>query len=277
MPEANRNTRPGKLAIRMNGNLTGYVSTIVAILVFVAVYAFSNGLNTRLRFALLVILSILSAPSILVILYYFHILPETECFYSFRALWGSEFAILFPAAAAGMISSFLPRVLIAFPLFALLLVGLGPYIKPLISPLDINQLQDRWKGDACLQSTSSTCGPASVASILKHFGIQLSERDIARDAHSYTGGTEAWYLARVVRKNGFGAKFVFRTQVDPNIPLPALAGVRIGGMGHFIAVLSRQDGKTTFVDPLSGEETMPTDDFLKRYRFTGFHMTVTKR
>ena len=260
----------------MNVNFTGYVSLILAIPVFIAVYAFSNRLSMRLRLALLVIFSILSVPSILVVLYYFHILPETECFYSFRALRGSEFAILFPATAGAIFSSFLPRVLIAFPLFALLLVGVGPYIKPLISPLDINELQDRWKGDACLQSTSSTCGPASIASALKHYGIQLSERDIARDAHSYTGGTEALYLARVVRSNGFGAKFAFRNQLDSNIPVPALVGVRMGAMGHFITILSRQDGKTTFVDPLSGEETLPTDDFLKRYRFTGFHMTITK-
>ncbi len=261
----------------MNVNLTGYVSLVVAILVFIAVYAYCNRLSVRLRLALLVVCSFLSVPSILVVLYYFHILPETECFYSFRALWGSEFAILFPAAAGAIFSSFLPRVLIAFPIFALLLVGVGPYLKPLISPLDINQLQDRWKGEACLQSTSSTCGPASIASALMHFDIRLSERDIARDAHSYTGGTEAWYLARVVRSNGFGAKFAFRNQLDPNIPLPALVGVRMGAVGHFIAILSRQDSKITFVDPLSGEETMLTDDFLKRYRFTGFHMTIIKR
>jgi len=261
----------------MNVNLASYVSLLAGVLVFVAAYAFSGRQTVRLRLTLLSCSAILSIPSILVFLYYFHVLPETETFYSFRALLGSELAILFLAAAAGILSSFFSRVLLAFLLFALLLVGAAPYLKPLVSPLDTNLLQDRWKGDACLQSTLSTCGPASVASALKHFGVYLSERDIAREAHSYTGGTEAWYLARVVRNKGFCADFVIRKQLILDIPVPAMIGVRMGGTGHFIVILSRQGNTITFVDPLSGEETLAADELLRRYHFTGFHMTITRR
>lgn len=55
-----------------------------------------------------------------------------------------------------------------------------------------------------------------------------------------------------------------------------MVGVRIGGFGHFVAVLGVSENQVTFVDPLSGGTRLPIAEFIKRYQFTGFHMVVSK-
>ncbi len=255
-------------------NIMGFVALGVSVVVFAAVYALLRKRPLGVRLVATAGLAILALPSLFVVLYYGHFLPETESFYAFRALRGSEFAILGAAAAAGAFASILPPLLLAFPLFALLLIGTLPYLKPLLSPLDRQQMHDRWNGVACLQSTSSTCGPASLATALGFLGVRISERDIAEKAFSYSGGTEAWYLARVARDLGFRATFRMCQSFDPKVPVPAIVGVKIGGMGHFIVILSHEDGRTTFVDPLSGPATVPAETLHLKYRFTGFHLAI---
>lgn len=72
-------------------------------------------------------------------------------------------------------------------------------------------------------------------------------------------------------------KFDFYSTFVPSIPMPSIVGVRMGGFGHFIAVLKISDGIVTFVDPLSGKRDLKTEEFLKAYTFTGFHLSITKR
>lgn len=61
-----------------------------------------------------------------------------------------------------------------------------------------------------------------------------------------------------------------------NATLPAIMGVRIGGYGHFIVVLSIEDGVVTFVDPLEGRRAVTMEEFRKRYSFTPFRLVVRK-
>jgi len=55
-----------------------------------------------------------------------------------------------------------------------------------------------------------------------------------------------------------------------------MVGVRVGGYGHFIAVLDVRGDGVTYVDPLSGKARLPVSEFLQRYEFTGFQMIVSK-
>lgn len=99
---------------------------------------------------------------------------------------------------------------------------------------------------------------------------------MAQAAHSYNGGTEAWYLARYIRTKGLHPQFDFRDSFSPSVGFPALVGVKFGGAGHFIAVLDLQDDQVTLADPLRGEEHLSLSEFQQRYVFTGFHMLITK-
>lgn len=210
--------------------------------------------------------------------YYLHILPEREWFYTLRSWPGTELMVIFLGCAGGCMATLLPRLLLVLPLFGVTLVGVVPYLKPILGPLPDSILQDRWEGDACLQSTSATCGPASVATILKAKGEPASEREIARAAHSYVGGTEAWYLARYLRQRGLEPQFAFRPGFDPSVGWPAMVGVTIAGAsGHFIAVLKVGDDEVTYVDPLTGAQSVPLEKFHELYDFSGFHMAVKAR
>jgi hypothetical protein len=100
----------------------------------------------------------------------------------------------------------------------------------------------------------------------------VTEKDIAVDSYTYAGGTEAWYLARAIRRRGVGAEFVLS---GSTLPSPSIAGVRMGG-GHFIAIERATSEAVTFVDPLEGESTVTPAELHARYRFTGFFLRVGK-
>lgn len=260
----------------MHLNIVGFFAVVLAIVAFFCTYRIVKARSRKVRILCLGIFSLLAIPALLFSVYYLHVLPEKAWFYTLRSIRGSEFLVIFLGCAAGVFSMLLPRFLLGFPLFGVLLIGVLPYLKPLLSPLDYAHLQDRWRGVGCLQSTGATCGPASVASALKSLGISVSEREIAEAAFSYSGGTEAWYLARYISSRGFKARFSIQSPQLPNMGYPAIVGVRIGGMGHFIAVLSENDDGLWVADPLVGEERLSQEDFLKRYRCTGFTMTIAE-
>ena len=117
---------------------------------------------------------------------------------------------------------------------------------------------------------------ASLATIMKSFGVEVTEPELAVEAHSYRGGTEAWYLARAARRRGFDARFDFTIGLGPEENFPAVAGVRLGSIGHFIPILERDGDEFVIGDPLEGRERISKQQLLSRYRFTGFFMTIDK-
>jgi ABC-type bacteriocin/lantibiotic exporter with double-glycine peptidase domain len=160
-------------------------------------------------------------------------------------------------------------------LLALLLI---PYSKPWLGPLDLSRLSDHCEGTVCLQSTLSTCGPSSAATILKSLGWQTSERELATECHTYQGGTESWYLARAIRARGFHARFLIQSADHDSVPSGAIAGVVLrGGGGHFIAVLSQTPEEVVIGDPMKGKLVIDRKDLRQLYRFTGLFLIVERR
>lgn len=258
----------------MNINLTGYAALALAVIALFATIRILAGTPPTRRILAFVCFSALAIPSVLVAVYYLHIMPETGTFYEFRSWRGSEFLIIFAGIAGGAAISLLPRLALIPILFCIAVLGIMPYIKPTVGPLDFSLLQDDWRNDTCLQSTASTCGPASICTILRRFGIDATEREAALASFSCAGGTEAWYLARFVRKSGLQAEFLLAGEIDYARELPVLAGVKIGGMGHFIAILDSDTQKITYSDPMTGMFTITHEEFAARYNFTGFRMRV---
>ena len=105
----------------------------------------------------------------------------------------------------------------------------------------------------------------------------MTESEIAAEAHSYTGGTEAWYLARASRSRGFDVDFNFSPGFAPEDGLPAVVGVLLGPVGHFIPILGREADRFIVGDPLRGRELMSRDELNQRYDFTGFHMRIKNK
>lgn len=254
--------------------LPAAISILSALLGFHLTHRFLKDRTIATRLIFLVAFTVMSVPAVLFAVYYLHVIPETAWFYVLRSWTGSEALAIFVGAAGGALATFLPRWLLILPLLGAFGTAAVPYLKTFVRPLDQTILKDQWKDDAALQSTASTCGPASTASILRYLGHAASEREIAIASYTSATGTEAWYLARYLRSRGLETRFRFHEGLQSSESLPAVVGVRVSGYGHFIAVLAIKNDKVTFVDPLSGKQILTLNKFKQRYNLTGFRMSV---
>ncbi|MBK1790795.1 cysteine peptidase family C39 domain-containing protein [Persicirhabdus sediminis] len=217
----------------------------------------------------------LALPGLSFSLYYLHLIDPPAWYFQFRSLPASELCLIFIALPAGILASWLPKILRTAPALMLIIVVTVPFIKPIFGSIKDDDFKEKWQGKVCQQSTPSTCGAASSATIHSYFGTPASEQEIARDAYSYTGGTEVWYLARALRSRGYHTSFHNHAQLDEHSQLPAIVGVKMGLMGHFIAILSYCNGQLSVADPLRAEQTMTIEQFHQKYHHTGFIMTVS--
>jgi len=174
-------------------------------------------------------------------------------------------------------ATLIPRRLLMIPLLGVAAFSFVPIIKPILGPIPQEEFNFLWRDGVCIQSTLSTCGAASVATILGYFGHETYEAKIAAEAYSYIGGTEAWYLARTARSRGFKVDFDSTSGFAPEGGLPVIAGVLIGSSGHFIAILEQNGDEFVVGDPLRGRVVLSRGDLEKRYQFTGFHMRISPK
>lgn len=223
---------------------------------------------------------VLSIPGFLFPLYYMHWFDSAKWFYEFRSLPFTELT----AAGAGLFAGALAEIVrggrfLSRPFLAVLL-GLGvvaPHLKPVVAPVSSHRFLNRWQDDVCLQSTQSSCGAASAATLFRMFGFNLRERDIAEECHTYLGGTENWYLARAFRRRGLALNYRIEQGLPADLRTPAIAGVRVGGVGHFIAIMDHANGRFITGDPLVGRQEVPEERMRRQFAFTGFFMEIQRK
>lgn len=235
----------------------------------------------------LVVMFVLSSlPAIAYVGYYLHLIDEPITLYRLRAMPGSELLAGLIGLPCGWFFKRLgdhPRrwvrlCTLVIAIAPMLLVI--PYAKVVTTPLEREYLRDRWEDGICLQSTGSTCGPSSAATLLHALGLPGDEATLAAEAHTSASGTEIWYLARALRTRGVEVSFT-TTEANPTtLPFPAIAGTRIGGphgTGHFIAILGRDGERYVIGDPMQGRRLMPATDIGTKRWFTGFFLVVEQR
>lgn len=258
----------------MNPNWPGILSAFLALAAFFAVFRAAEALPRKNRFFFTAFAMVAALPAASFALHYAHLFPETSAYYQFRSLPGTEFLIVTLGIAGGLAATLLPRTLRWIALLGVTAFSFVPFLKPFLGPIPEDAWQNSWTEGVCLQSTPSTCGAASLATILHHLGVEATESQIAAEAHSYARGTEAWYLARVARSRGLEARFDLTSGFAPEDGLPAVVGVRLGTFGHFIAVLESRETGYLIGDPLQGRELLSLDELQSRYDFTGFHLRI---
>ena len=255
---------------------------LLALVLFWTGLKVSNACRNRVCSSSLYVIALLvSLPGIYYAIYYLHLFPDFAWYYELRALPYTELL------ASGI--GFLPGILVGFKaemksgnriLLLITFTGLLtiPYLKPLLTPLDESIYQEKWQGNISMQSTPFSCGPASTATIAKQLGVDLREKQIAMQAYTYLGGTEAWYLARVMRRANLNYKFIKDKNYLKNIKTPVIAGVILkSGLGHFIPILSFKNGIYTTGDPGIGLRNYDYTRLTNEYKFTGFFLEIRKK
>jgi len=229
----------------------------------------------RVRALAFALAGVSALPALAMAAHYLHLFDDQAWF----CRWRSEAWSPWSGAAAGLpvgMAAVRARMPLRVALTVLLaLVVWAPYAKPVLMPLDASSMRERWRLGACLQSTPSTCGPASAATLLAAAGCPASEAELARACFTSQTGTEAWYLVRALRARGQRVEVVAGDAAAP-VPAPAIAGVRRGSSGHFIAILGRTpEGAVITADPAFGRQIHADDAALRRkFAFTGFYLKV---
>lgn len=215
---------------------------------------------------------------IIPITYVIGTIGENPTYAEFRAYPYTELLVVLFAPCAGVINGLITNkkanpVLTSLCLMVMVLYVSSPFIKPLIRPLQKN-LQNKWQDNVAIQSTGSTCGPSSLATILNYYGKQDTEANIAQHAYTSSSSTENWYLARYAHSQGFDYQFLTVAKLD-QVPTPSIIGVRLGYIGYFIVLLGTKNGLYEIADSLSGRAFLTERQFNQKYRYTGFALHIT--
>lgn len=252
-----------------------------------AIVLFFVGLNLArsVKSFWLVAISVVAAtPGILFAVFYTKVLGEAAWFYTFRSWPFTELS----AAGLGLLAGWLqhrralsPRanklVSRAFIPGLMVLCVSAPYLKQMFLRPDFSKYENRWADNVCLQSSESSCGPASAATLLRHFGRTATESEIAQESFTTRRGTENWYLRRALRKHGLDTQFSVVAPGVAHLQFPAIAGVRLndaGRTGHFITIFGLNGDNILIGDPLNGPEELTRDALEQRYMFTGFYLVA---
>lgn len=222
----------------------------------------------------------LAIPCAAYSLYYAHIWEEPVWLYNLRALPGSELLASPGGILAGWVHARLrcERWISWMLVVCLLVLWLAvPYLKQLGNPLPQDWLHEKWRDGVCLQSTASTCGPASAATLLRQLGRNATEAELANESFSTMSGTENWNLKRAIERHGVKCRYVWSGPRPDVLPHPAIAGVRLGpGMGHFIAIIGETAEHYVIGEPLRGRLTLSKSKLHSSgYEFTGFFLVLS--
>jgi predicted double-glycine peptidase len=232
----------------------------------------------RSRLVLFLISAILATPGLFFIFYYTHLFDSAAWFYRFRVLSFTEFLPAGIGLLGGVLYSVFAPESVGDKLVvpsALVVLVLIPVVKPLVDPIELSRLNDHCEGEVCMQSTFSTCGPSSAATLLKELGVAASEKQLSRECLTSRGGTEIWNIARAFERRGFSANVLIQSPDDLSPPAPAIAGVVLpGGAGHFIAILNETSDQLTIGDPMKGKLLVKRADLKNYYHFTGFFLVI---
>jgi hypothetical protein len=266
----------------MNFNASAIPTVVLAGTLFIAGMWVERRIQSRATRMVLLLLGVAAAiPGVFILLYYTHLFGNSAWFYEFRTAPYSEISM----AGIGWLTGYCYSLIApegkgekaAWPIALLVLVSL-PFIKAVLDPINLETLRATCPDHVCLQTTYSTCGPSSAASIVLALGQEASERSLAREALTSKGGTELWYLARALRGRGFTTSYSVQPKPPVTFPAPAIAGVILrGGTGHFIGLISRDGTKLTYMDPLKGRFTVSDDELRIRYQFSGVFLLVDRK
>jgi len=121
------------------------------------------------------------------------------------------------------------------------------------------------QGDVELQETDSSCGPASLRYLLRYYGVDVSESELARVAGTTKAGTSLMGLANAADEYGFDAE---AWQLDWTRPyeLRTPAIVHLPDRQHFVVVKQITEDQVIVADPAIGLLSFSHSEFTRVWR-----------
>ncbi|PHR33287.1 MAG: peptidase C39 [Fluviicola sp.] len=248
----------------MNINHNIFISVILTIILFFVGTQFIKRFKKSKYKSIFLVFSFLFAiPGLSMVTYYMHLIESPNWYITFRAIPGIECMNSLIGLFLGMIISNKKFLALSFSIFLVII----PYAKPIVRPININS-ETKWIDDVCIQSTYASCGPSSLATILKAKNINTTEREIAANAFTCSSGTEIWYLLRYATKKGLNFSCNQIHEIE-QVKTPCIIGTEISNIGHFITVLEKNKDEYIIGDPLIGRIKLTKKQFNQKYLLDG--------
>lgn len=135
------------------------------------------------------------------------------------------------------------------------------------------------------QRSSSDCGPAAIATVLKQYGYSLSVDNIREKTGTDKQGTSLYGMLRATEQIGFNTKVVRKTNnaLLHKCALPCIAHVTNKHNGaHYVVIHKIKKNKMIIADPNQGIIKITLQDFLGEtkspsfnYRWSGILILIT--
>lgn len=158
-----------------------------------------------------------------------------------------------------------------------------PFLEPFFNHEHLKSLPTTMdENGICLQGTPYTCGPAAAVTVLRRFGIDAKEGELAIAASSSSAeGTPADILSDAINRlygsEGVVAEYcVFKSVAELKKYGMVLAVVKFNFYeDHFVSVIGSDEQGVTIGDPLSGMIKLSDAEFEAKWRFEGVVVAKT--
>ncbi len=269
-----------------------FITPALAITLYFAGYMVSRNIESAPKRIFLAFIALLLCAPGFSLIFHFKFIGNVE-YIEFRSvpyveLTSAAWGFLFGAASIkkNFSSPVTGGVYSAFFLLVMSALVMDPLYSAIMCPVRFDKFDftGQWKDGVCLQSSGVTCFPASIATVLDHYGASYkmggagfraeAESRLARASNTSDHGTEPWQALRCMRGEGLLVECV-EAGID-SVPAPSIIVVYLGTTQHAVVYFGKKNGKYEFGDPLRGKVSLTLSEFLNRCEFKGmaFHAAV---
>jgi hypothetical protein len=149
-----------------------------------------------------------------------------------------------------------------------------------IASEEIRALDGGLREGVSIQAAHYSCVPASLATVLRHWGIDAKEGELAYALRTAFQGTHIArapaVVAQVGASRGLHARVVSTSlaELKQTNRLPAVVLGYSGSIRHAVVLLAADERSVTVGDPLHGRQTIAAAQWDRSFRWTGLAIVV---
>lgn len=144
----------------------------------------------------------------------------------------------------------------------------------------LRKLDGFTRGGVTIQTEYYTCMPSALATVLRRWGIEASEGELAYRLRTSFQGTSPVTVPGAVREIGRGVALDARI-VDSTfeellrIDRPAILVGKVGAVRHAVALMALDEREVVIGDPLKGPVRSRREDLARHFKWNGLAIIMT--